>query len=226
MSSLNVRNIGGKIDNLEPGSYPARLVQVVDLGLQPQQYQGEQKKPLTEIYLTYEFSDEFMKDEDGQPIKEKPRWLSENFPLYNLKSERSKSTERYKSLDPTGAADGDFLKLLGNPLMVTVINNTNSMTKRTYDNVAGTTAMRTKDAEKLAPLVNKPVIFTMDDPKLEVFLKLPTFIQNRMKSNLEYAGSKLEALLKDVEGQGPPKSNVAAKGEVASSIDDDIEKPY
>jgi hypothetical protein len=224
MSSLNVRNIGGKVENLEPGSYPARLVQVVDLGLQPQSFKGEEKKPLREIYLTYELSDEFMKDEDNQPIKDKPRWLSESFPLHNIKSEKAKSTERYKSLDPAGAADGDFTKLLGNPLMITVVNNTNNVTKRTYDNVAGTQGMRTRDIEKLAPLVNKPMLFLLDDPDLGLFLRLPPFVQKRIRSNMEYAGSKLEVLLKESEEHSPPKAEVAVAGEVGKSVDD--EQPY
>lgn len=224
--SLNVKNIGAKIENLEPANYPARLVQVVDLGLQPQNFQGEQKKPLREIYLTYELSDEFMKDEDGQPIKEKPRWLSESFPLYNIKSEKAKSTNRYKSLDPSGAADGEFTKLLGNPLMITVVNNTNSVTKRTYDNVAATQPMRSKDVEKLAPLVNVPMLFLLDEPSLEMFNRLPPFVQNRIKSNLEYAGSKMEELLKDVEGHSPPRNNVATGGEVGKSIGEGEDAPY
>jgi hypothetical protein len=218
--SLNVKTIGGKIDNLEPGSYPARLVQVVDLGMQPQQFKGEQKKPLREIYLTYELSDEFMSDEDGQPIKEKPRWLSENFPLYNIKSEKAKSTERYKSLDPSGSADGDFTQLLGNALMVTVINNINNTTKRVYDNVAGTQAMRTKDIEKLPPLVNKPSLFLLDEPDMEVYVKLPEFIKKKIMTNLEFAGSVLEAKLKETSDHTPPKQ------EAKAPVNDEGDKPF
>lgn len=218
--SLNVKNIGGKIDNLEPASYPARLVQVIDLGMQKQSYNGEQKKPLREIYLTYELADEFMKDEDGQPIPEKPRWISESFPLYNLKSEKAKSSERYNSLDPQGVADGDFTKLIGNPLMITVVNNVNKVTKKTYDNVAGTQPMRTKDAEKLSPMVNEGLVWLLDDPDLERFLKFPPFLKKRITDNLNFAGSKLEAMLKEVEGgDQPPK-------EERKSVTTEEERPF
>jgi len=212
--SLNVKTAamsGGKfkIEPLTPASYPARLVQVVELGLQPQQYQGEQKEPMYEGYFTFEFSDEFMKDEDGQDIPEKPRWLSIRFPIHNLKAERAKSTAFYKALDPQEKAQGDFHALLSNPALVNVVNNPGKGKNagKVFDNIAGLTAMRPKDAEKLAPLVNKPVSFKLDEPDLEVYKKLPSFVQAAITSNLEFAGSKLEQLLKDAGEATPPKNN-------------------
>src|SRR3546814_6949836 len=53
---LNAKNAAGAARNYEPlpaGTYPARLVQVVDLGLQPQRpYQGQEKSPAQEIMQT------------------------------------------------------------------------------------------------------------------------------------------------------------------------------
>src|SRR3990167_9993288 len=78
---------------LEPDTYPGRLVQVVTLGLQKQQpFRGQEKAPVREIQLTYELSDEFMLDEEGEPLKDKPRWLSETMPFYSLGAEKAKST--------------------------------------------------------------------------------------------------------------------------------------
>ena len=71
--------------DMEPGTYGARLVQILILGVQPQrEFKGEAKPPKLEIMLTYEFNDEFMKDEDGEDILDKPRWLSETMPFNNL----------------------------------------------------------------------------------------------------------------------------------------------
>ena len=56
--------------NIEPGTYPGRLVQLIDFGLQPQRpYMGKDKPPAQEIGLTYELVDEFMKDDDGNDIE-------------------------------------------------------------------------------------------------------------------------------------------------------------
>ena len=64
----------GNREVLEPGTYPVRLVGIVDLGTQNQpDYKGEKKAPAHTIALTYKFVDEFMKDENGDDIEDKPR---------------------------------------------------------------------------------------------------------------------------------------------------------
>ena len=200
--SINASTAGGNSNRppaLESGSYPGRLVLVVDLGLQKQRpYQGEEKPPAREIMLTYEFADEFMKDEEGEDIPDKPRWLSESFPLYNLSSERAKSTLRYKALDPTGRHGGDFLKTLGYAVNVTVVQNPNNKNpERPWENVAGITTMRAKDVIKLPELVNEAVAFDLEEPDLDSFMALPKWIQKRILENLEFRGSLLERMLEE-----------------------------
>ena len=210
---------GGKRDVMEAGTYPARLVQVVDLGLQPQRpFQGQEKVPAQEILLTYEFLDEFMKDEDGEDILDKPRWLSENFVLHNLRAERAKSTARYKGLDPAGAAEGDFSRLLETPVMVTVmVNPSKKDPTRLYENVQAVAPMRDKDARKAPPLVNSAVFFDLDAPSLEAWEKLPTWLQDRIKGNLEFNGSKLQKM---IGGDSVPAREVPA--ESFDDLDDEI----
>lgn len=192
--ALNARKIkstgGPKAPLIEAGAYPARLVQVIDLGLQPQEFGGETKTPKNDLWITYELTDEFMPGEDGEPDETKPRWQSERFPLNNLSSDLAKSTKRYMALDPNMEADGDWSELLGNPVLVTIV------VKGEYNNIAGTSTMRPKEAAKLPELVNPTKVFSMDDPDLEVFNSLPQFLQDIIKGGLEYEGSKLERLLK------------------------------
>src|SRR5690554_5331156 len=126
--ALNAKNIpgggGGNYEPMEPGTYPARVVQIIDLGLQNQRpFQGQEKPPAREIAITYEFVDEFMKDENGEDQEDKPRWLTEIMPLHNLSSERAKSTQRYNALDPNMVYDGDFSQLVDTPCNVTVVQN-------------------------------------------------------------------------------------------------------
>ena len=70
-------------DPVAVGTYPARLVQMIDLGVQTRRpYKGEAKDPIQMIRTTYELTTEFMKNEDGTDDTTKPRWISEDFPLY------------------------------------------------------------------------------------------------------------------------------------------------
>jgi len=215
---------GGKAQELlDAGVYPGRLVQVLDLGLQAQRpYQGQEKPPMQEIMLTYELSDEFMKDDDGDDIEDKPRWVSETIPLHHLKAELAKSTKRYTALDPEGVFEGDFSQCLGIPVNITLVNNESK--GKTYTNVAGLAPMRPKDAARMPELVNEAKFFDLDSPDLDVLLKLPDWIQTKIKENLNYEGSVLQGMLKGALKKEEKKDKPAKKKEAAPIEDDDV--PY
>ena len=188
---------------IENGTYPGRLVQIIDLGVQPQRpYQGQEKPPVHMIDTTYEFSDEFMKDEDGEEIEDKPRWISESFPFYGLDVDRATSTKRYYALDPKEVLEGDWPSLIESACNIVVGSYTRKSGKyagQDANSIMGITSMRSKEAAKLPPLVNKPKVFLLDEPDMEVFGSLPEWLQDKIKGNLEYKGSKLEALLEGKE---------------------------
>ncbi len=203
--SLNARKIahtGGKKGPeqaaIEPGTYPIRVAQLIDLGLQPQRpWQGEEKPPAHEMMITYELLDEFCVDEDGNPDEEKPRWLSETIPLRSLKAEKAKSTQRYYALDPNEDCEGDFVALAGMPANASITQNAGKGKNagKIYNNIQMLSTMRPKDAAKAEPLKKEPKVFVLDEPDLEVFNSLPEWLQDKLKSNLEYAGSELEKAL-------------------------------
>ncbi len=203
--SINAREVprGGKTqDPIDPGSYPGRLVQVISLGLQPQSYEGDVKEPKVEIATTYELLDEFMKDDEGNDIEDKPRWQTETFALHNLAADRAKSTQRYYALDPDEKTEGDWGKLLGTPVMVTitVAAGKGKNKGKTFNNIGGLSAMRPKEAAKAKALVNKPKFFDFDAPDIEVFMSLPKFLQDKIKGALNYGGSDLEDLVLNYKG--------------------------
>ena len=182
---------------LEAGTYPAAPVQLIGLGLQAQRpFQGQEKAPKEELYITYELADEFLLDEDGNEDESKPRWISENFPLNNLDSDRAKSTQRYFALDPTEEHGGDFTKLLGIPCLLSLTHTPSKKDPSVvYNNVHSVQPMRSKDAKKYTGLVNEPKVFVFDEPDLEVFLSLPAWLQDKIKEALTFPGSELEKLL-------------------------------
>lgn len=238
--ALNAKNIQGnnaeRIEqpNIEPGTYPARLVQILDLGLQAQRpYKGKDKPPVQEIMLTYELVDTFMVDKDGNDVQDKPRWISETLPFYGLYTDKAKSTQRYNALDPNGDYDGDFSKAIGQPINVTVVNNPGKDGK-VYDNVGTVSTMRQKDADKCPELQNPSKVFDLDAPDMDVFNALPQWIQDKIKENLNYEGSALQKLVgaggakkpaakQDAEKQPKNVRNVA---ENDPQGDEDEDAPY
>lgn len=221
--SLNARNYKQESkfpipDPLDVGTYPARVVQVISLGLQKQQpYQGQEKDPKDELYVTYELLDEFLLDEEGKELEDKPRWLSETFTMNSLDSDLAKSTKRYTALDPTLEFDGDWAQLIGAACMVTVVQNEGKGKNagRTFNNISSVQTMRTKEAAKAPALVNEGKVFDVDDPDMETFLALPTFLQDKIKGNLNYEGSPLEKAVEGhkggSEGKGSQKKEEAPK---------------
>lgn len=198
---LNAKNAAGggggaTAPVLEPGAYPARVCIVASLGVQKQQpFQGQEKEPMDELFVTYELSDEFMTDEGGNDIKDKPRWQSETFPFYNLGAEKAKSTKRYVALDPDITYDGDWTKLIGTPCLLTLSKTKSKTNGKEYNNVSNLSAMRKKEVDKLPELVNKPVVFDFDNPDLESFNALPEWVRNNIKEALNFGGSRLADLL-------------------------------
>lgn len=193
---------------IDAGTYPARVAQIIDLGMQPQRpYQGQEKPPAHEIMITYELVDEFMLDEDGNEMEDKPRWISETMPLRNIESDLAKSTKRYKALDPNMEHDGDFSELLGAPANVLITTYVSKKDNLERNKVQDVTAMRPRDAAKTEELKNEPKIFVLEEPDLTIFQSLPEWLQGKIKDNLEYPGSALQEALEGgkPKGKGKPQ---------------------
>lgn len=227
--TLNANNLprnkkGGRVQQppLEAGvGHAARLVQVIDLGLQPQRpYKGVAKEPRHSLYTTYEFSHIYLVDENGEENPELPRWISEEFGLFPLSSDRAVSTKRYLALDPKEVHKGDWAKLLGTGCTVLVVNNQDREDKsRIYSNVGNVSPAPRMPGYVQPELVNPPVVFDLDAPDIEVFKSLPQFLQDKIKKNLNYEGSKLQALLGEVSS-----APAAQPAPAASQPDED--NPY
>lgn len=183
---------------LEPGTYPARVVQFIDRGIQAQRpFKGEDKLPVHEIELTYELLDVFMVDKDGNEEEDRPRWIREKFPVHRLEADLAKSTKRYKALDPNNDFDGDFSLVINQPCMLTVVLGENKKDPtRPYENIGNIAVMRAKEAAKAPELKNKSKVFLLEEPDMEVFKSFPEWLQTELKANLEFKGSKLEKALK------------------------------
>ncbi len=229
-------NSGPKAPPIDPGSYPGRTVQIIDLGLQPQRpYKGEEKKPAYEIMVTYELVDEFLKDEEGEDILDKPRWISETFPFHSLEADRAKSTARYYALDPNSTYEGDWTQLGDIPCMVNVIQNKGSGKNegKVFNNIASVSSMRPKEAARLAPLVNDVKIVSLDDEDVEGFLSLPDWIREKIEGGLEFEGTVLARALKRHKGKNEEaseeKADVAEKPKgrkKAAEVVEDDEIPF
>jgi hypothetical protein len=182
------------------------------------------------LLVTYELLDEFMKDEDGNDLPDKPRWITETFPFKNLGSERAKSTARYLALDPKAQHKGDWSKLITTPCVVTIVveEGKGANAGKFYENVDNVAPMRAKEAEKAPELVNGPVVVDFYSPEEQALAKLPKWILKRMATSLDYEGSEIEVIAsklidaEPVAKAAPPKEKKAMVAD-NSDVDDSIE---
>lgn len=192
-------NSGGtkEVNPLESKMYPARCVQIIDLGVQKQRpFKGQAKDPCHSVRLTYELSHEFMKDEAGNILPDKPRWISEELPFYNLEADKAKSSLRYKALDPNDLLDGDFLQLPTLPCQVMVTKVPDKKNEGFFKNYIGDVSGPMEVPGYEQPLlVNPTTVFSLDEPDLEVFKSLPDWLQKKIKENLGYEGGALQKAL-------------------------------
>ncbi len=193
-------------DEIEIDNYPSRVAQVIDLGIHPREkwdtatnsyVVDNEKKPAQKMFVTYELTDEFCKDEKGEDDITKPRWLSERLFLFNLDVDLATSTKRYKAIDPTMAVGGDWTKLTGAPCMVMVAHKKSGKAKVGAVTPAGKRTV-------VGPLVNESKVFLMDAPDMEIFNSLPEWLQNEIKAALNYKGSALQVEL-EVAGEPAPQ---------------------
>lgn len=236
--SFNAKTLptnGGKklTPPLEPGAYGARVVNMVLMGMQKERpYKGEVKPPRLRIRITYELLDEFLKDEDGKDMLDKPRWLTQEIPFLSLKQDRATSTKVYYALDPEETHKGDFSKLVGAPAIITVgvEKDKRPGIDRVYEKILAVSSMRAKEAAKAPELVNEPYLFDFYDPDLTIWDKLPEWLQNKLKEAVDFEGGALQKALvkagKDGTAVTKETDDDEPEDDGAPILDDEDEKDW
>ena len=174
--ALTVKENGGsRVAPMEAGTYPARCVGVIDLGVQ---YNEKWDKRQEKLRLIFEFPTERMELDGG----DKPRWLSKKYTAsLNEKAElyRDLCAWRGVPFTPEELNGFDMRKLLGAPCMVCVVNHERN--GNTYTDI--TAISRAMKGMEVPPLENEALLFDMDGDVEEakaVFEKLPQWMRDEV----------------------------------------------
>jgi hypothetical protein len=150
-------------ERMDGNMYPARCIQVLDLGTHanthPQAAAGSKKRSLM---LVFEFSNTFMKDENGQPDPTKPFVLSKEYTqslgskanlckLLNTWNNTNMSEEDKKAFD--------IKSLMDKPCLITVSKDEKG--DKVYNNINSITAL--PDAMPIGDRVNDLVYYEISD---------------------------------------------------------------
>lgn len=182
MSLIVKDNSGGEFEQVPEGNYIARCYQLVDLGTQTYDNQGE-KKQQHKVLLAWEILDPEVKMQDGRPFSVYKRYtasLNERATLFaDLQAWRG---IRFTAEDLEGF---DLRNVLGAYCAIQVLHETKG--DRTYENV--TAIMFTR--EKPEP-INDLTEFDLSNPDLEVFASLSKNLQETIRKSPE--GQGIEAV--------------------------------
>lgn len=194
---------GGDFERPENGTYPARCIQVVELGTHNKEWKGESKK-VEELMITWEIS-ELM--QDGKPFVVNWRGtnsLSEKANLYKMLN-----AWRGKSFTEAELNEFHLGKLLDACCLISVVTETGKNGKE-YTNVSS--IMPLPKGMKAIDRVNPLVDFGICDLGTEEYDKLWPWVQKIVDSSDEG---------KEFHGQAPPKGN-SGSNEPPTDPDDDI----
>lgn len=177
MSLLLNGNKSSSVEPMEAGVYPARVVQIIDLGRQ-QKYNyktGEQElwddgnpKISPEVRITFELPTEFVNDDPS-----KPRWMGKDYTVST--HQMAALTKLLQATDPTIKS---LDKLIGLPLMVEV-----GMTSGGKNKVAGVSKLM--KGMEVPELINPPVIFDVSSFDQEVYETLPPFVRDKIDNRVQ-----------------------------------------
>lgn len=164
-----------KSERVEDGVYMARVVQIISLGVQKNEYQGTVKE-VEQIVFTFELPTETMEYKGEM----KPKWLSKTYTLSLLDS--SALSGLLKVLDPKSECE-EFVELIGKPCMVAVGSTATGNAKITTI----TAPMKGIQVPELDDL-SKVIFFDFDNPDIEAFSRIAPFNQQRIKEAVNYNG--------------------------------------
>jgi hypothetical protein len=174
---------GTALPPIPGGGHPARLVQLVDMGIQISVWKGERKKART-VYVTYELMDLFAPkfDEEGKIIEgefdmERPRVQGEFVKFYK-NADKGKEVERCRSLDPENKYDGDWAAMVMNAVPCILNGHVDTKDGKTFfklDSVSPAMAQ----LEYREPLLER-FVFDLDSPKSEIWEKIPDWLKEKV----------------------------------------------
>ena len=185
---------------LDAGTYDARILSIVDLGMQPGSPQYPEPKPKLEF--RFELLDEFMVSEDGSVDESAPRVFNYEV-TYNEDGYMDEKANIYKLISaiPSGF-ELELSDMVGLPVTVMIqkyIKKSGKNAGKEDNKVTSVLPMKAKNIATAGPLINKPFFFDLGEPDLAVWGKLfkgnPYAHQDRIMASASFAGSLLQKML-------------------------------
>lgn len=209
----------GRVDD---GTYFGRFVSVVDFGIQAQTdwQTKEPTDPKPRVMITWELPSERIdiEQEDGTTVS-KPRWIGKEYTLSTY--DQANLMKLMAAVAPNATALDELLNV---PCMIQVGSTQNG-------NAKVVSVMPAPKGMEVPELENETLHFDFSHPDLELFNKLPNWMQKKIKEAENYDGFADEDAVPQETAETYEKAQVAdaqtavpvqAAAEASGDFDDDI----
>lgn len=173
-----VKQAGIDFGRVEDGTYPARIVQVIDLGIQPQTHHKTHEilpsKPV--VMITWEFPTSRVEFENDEGTTSLPRWVSKEYTI--SRSDKSNLMKLVNALAPKAK---DISELINLPCMVQIGSTSGG-------NAKVINVLPPMSGIEIADLENDTSYFDFDHPEQELFDTLKKWQQRRVREADNYEG--------------------------------------
>lgn len=173
-----VKKGGTDFGRVEDGTYPARITQVVDFGVQPQTdwQTGEPTDSKPRVMVTWEFPTSRIELENDEGTTSLPRWCSKEYTV--SKSDKSNLMKLIGALAPKARSLDELINL---PCMVQVGSTSGG-------NAKILAVLPPMSGVDVAELEKDSVFFDFDHPIEDLFKALPEWQQRKIKEAENYTG--------------------------------------
>lgn len=183
--ALKLKESGGSFPIVSDGPHMARLVSIIDLGVQSQpDYNGEKRNPVQKIQLTFEVVDELLSDGSVPLVFET---------VTNSSHEKSTLVKVLNALGLKDlGANFDIGQALGRPVQLNIEHRT-TQKGRTFPKI--TAYMPARANADVAEAKTDLALFDYDEPDLALLGSMPVFMIEKLKSALNFSGSAVQKAL-------------------------------
>jgi len=203
------------------GPRPAIITGIVDLGVQPQSYEGVENKPCREFVPILTLVSDKNSDEEGNEYN----IVTAPWPITIKLSPKANYIKFCKAVDPNGEVVpdgiGDIEQLIGRKVFAVMKHTKPNEEGVVYANCAGIQEL--PEDYPVPDVEYESVVFDTQNPDKAVFDKLWERHQKRIKGGVNYIGSNLEAVC---EGGTEPNTPAPSSNQQDSRDDFDDDIPF
>jgi len=175
-----LRDTGSTFTPCPAGTYPARCIQLIDLGTQASEWQGQVKRQ-RKLVIVWEILDPETRKDDGSPFLLNKSYNAILMTMASLRKDLA--SWRGRDFTPEELKGFRSENVLNQPCLLSVIHDTKP-DGRVFANISG--IMKAPRGMAVPPATGPLLSWSMDNPDWPVFAQLSSRLADKIAASPEY----------------------------------------